>query len=313
MSQLLDAFSSPPISVTSKKVIAPPVVPPPDPIESRTVFVGNIEQNTKPKEIKKLFKQYGPIVSLRFRSIATNFTKLRKKASVILKDLSEVKDTMNAYIVFADAKSAEKSLSANSIVFKERHLRVDYADKQTKESDATEINKTTIFVGNLPFTAKEEEIWKFFSKCGDIEYVRVIRDNFTQQGKGIAYVKFKSKEGMANARKMTDTNYEGRVLRIKKSTSSVKLQKKEEKRENIVFEKVKERKLKALEKKLAMEPSKITRERIKKQISEVKEGNLDVTNNDKGPIRKDIRKPNFKTRGFRGNQRRYNKVKDYDY
>jgi RNA recognition motif-containing protein len=36
----------------------------------------------------------------------------------------------------------------------------------------------------LPFTIKDEEMYKFFEKCGKISYVRVIRDPKTFYGKG---------------------------------------------------------------------------------------------------------------------------------
>jgi nucleolar protein 12 len=73
------------------------------------------------------------------------------------------------------------------------HLRVDLAfDKQSDYN-------FTLFVGNLPFTIKDEEMYKFFEKCGKISYVRVIRDPKTFYGKGIGYVSFCDKEAYSKA------------------------------------------------------------------------------------------------------------------
>ena len=52
----------------------------------------------------------------------------------------------------------------------------------------------TIFVGNLPFEVKEEELRQFCSKVGVVENVRVIRNQFTHKGIGIAYVMFEDAE-----------------------------------------------------------------------------------------------------------------------
>lgn len=56
--------------------------------------------------------------------------------------------------------------------------------------------KTTVFIGNLPYDIDEEELREYLSnRCGEIEYVRLIRDKLTYKGKGIGYVKFVKKEG----------------------------------------------------------------------------------------------------------------------
>ena len=65
------------------------------------------------------------------------------------------------------------------------HLRVDLAfDKKVKLYYIKSDYNFTLFVGNLPFTIKDEEMYKFFEKCGKISYVRVIRDPKTFYGKG---------------------------------------------------------------------------------------------------------------------------------
>lgn len=49
-------------------------------------------------------------------------------------------------------------------------------------------------MGNLPFEVKEEELRQFCSKVGVVENVRVIRNQFTHKGIGIAYVMFEDAE-----------------------------------------------------------------------------------------------------------------------
>lgn len=75
----------------------------------------------------------------------------------------------------------------------------------------------TAFVGNLPFEAEDEEVRKVFEQFGEIEYVRLIRDKFTRQGKGIGYVCFKEFKGLKNALKGGEVVFRERALRISKA------------------------------------------------------------------------------------------------
>jgi RNA recognition motif-containing protein len=43
----------------------------------------------------------------------------------------------------------------------------------------------------------DDDVRALFASCGDIDYVRVVRDRDTRKGKGIAYVAFKVGEGGA--------------------------------------------------------------------------------------------------------------------
>lgn len=69
---------------------------------------------------------------------------------------------MNAYARFEDISSIEKALVLNGRLFNELTIRVTAADN--KELDY----EKTIFVGNLPFDTKEEELRQFCSKIGKI-------------------------------------------------------------------------------------------------------------------------------------------------
>jgi nucleolar protein 12 len=69
------------------------------------VFVGNLPLTTKPKELEKLFKEYGDVVSVRLRSLPVAGTavdvngdmNLMKKVCAYRGKLSDAKDSVNAY------------------------------------------------------------------------------------------------------------------------------------------------------------------------------------------------------------------------
>ncbi|KIJ64663.1 hypothetical protein HYDPIDRAFT_90009, partial [Hydnomerulius pinastri MD-312] len=163
----------------------------------------------------------------------------KKKIAFINHDLHSSADSVHAYIVFAYPQPAESRPAnlpppppvmdpieatrlavekANGTMFLNRMLRVDYVTRITLagvSSDAAPTSavgdpKLTIFVGNLDFASKEEDLRVFFegvvsaergppsaelSQDGEklefwVTRVRMIRDKDTQLGKGFAYVQF---------------------------------------------------------------------------------------------------------------------------
>jgi RNA recognition motif-containing protein len=73
-----------------------------------------------------------------------------------LKKYQEGADSMNGYVKFADVESAEKAVAANGKTVDEHTLRVSLC------LDNNEDYQTTVFVGNLPFDVKEDELRKHF-------------------------------------------------------------------------------------------------------------------------------------------------------
>lgn len=45
-----------------------------------------------------------------------------------------------------------------------------------------------MYVGNIAFKATEEDLRELFSECGEIESLKIIKDNFTGQSKGFGFI-----------------------------------------------------------------------------------------------------------------------------
>lgn len=196
----------------------------------RTVFVGNVPSDvitskTTAKNFKKLFKEFGKIDSIRFRSISFGES-LPRKVSFAKKSLHESRDSVNAYVVFAEKLASLAAKKLNATVFENHHLRVDHV-----AHPAPKDNKRTIFVGNLDFEEKEESLWTYFNGKldNDVESVRIIRDSKTNMGKGFALIQFNdtltvNKALMLNDKPMevTSGNKKARKLRISRAKSNAK-------------------------------------------------------------------------------------------
>lgn len=179
----------------------------------RTVFVGNLNNDVITskkiaKEFKKLFgaslekdeeSNVFSIESIRFRSISFDEA-LPRKVAFVQQKLHKARDFVNAYIVYKNKQAVNKACSRlNGQVFRNRHLRVD-----SVAHPAAHENKRSVFVGNLDFEEDDESLWSHFESCGDIEYVRVVRDSKTNMGKGFAYIQFKDFQSVNKALLLND-------------------------------------------------------------------------------------------------------------
>ncbi|CAL0314159.1 unnamed protein product [Lupinus luteus] len=191
----------------------------------RTVFVGNLPLKVKKKTLLMEFKKFGEVESVRIRSVPIQDTKKPRKGAILAKKLNDDGDSVHAYIVFKTEESAQASLSHNMAVVEGNHIRVDRAcpprKKQKGESALLYDNKRTVFVGNLPFDVKDEELYQLF--CGksdlesNVEAVRVIRDSHLNVGKGIAYVLFKTREAANFVIRKQNLRLRDRQLRISRA------------------------------------------------------------------------------------------------
>lgn len=194
---------------------------------NKTVFVGNlsnsvISSKSTYKQFKALFSQYGKVASIRFRSIAFDEA-LPRKIAFVQKKFHKLRETINAYVVFAEDEAARKSVAGlNATVFDNHHLRVDSVGHPSAKD-----NKRTIFVGNLDFEEQEETLWKYFNdKCdNDVESVRIVRDSATNLGKGFALVQFKDTLSVTKALLLNDKSIskeKKRKLRISRAKAHTK-------------------------------------------------------------------------------------------
>ncbi len=63
----------------------------------------------------------------------------------------------------------------------------------------------------------DEAVYSHFEKCGDIDNVRLIRDNKTGIGKGFGYVQFKTVDSVSLALKLDGTKMGERKIRVSRA------------------------------------------------------------------------------------------------
>ncbi|MFH1680298.1 MAG: RNA-binding protein [Candidatus Eisenbacteria bacterium] len=73
---------------------------------------------------------------------------------------------------------------------------------------------TKIYVGNLPFTATEDEVRSLFEKHGTVHSVNLITDRYTGQPRGFCFVEMDENTAQAAISAINGMDMGGRSLKV---------------------------------------------------------------------------------------------------
>lgn len=72
-----------------------------------------------------------------------------------------------------------------------------------------------LYVGNLPFSAVDENLVEIFSQCGKVVSAKVISDRETGRSKGFGFVEMSSDaEAQAAVTKFNGADFDGRAITV---------------------------------------------------------------------------------------------------
>ncbi|XP_050100274.1 RNA-binding protein 34-like [Anopheles aquasalis] len=181
--------SSSGVAIKSEETKAVPKGP------EHAIFIGNLPPTINQNKVKSLFKPYGTILSVRFRTNEGGKIPRRK-------DMKKLKSLI-CYIRFSSKSEMQQACTMDGQLVEENRIRV--CPQKQKQMGA--IN-STVFVGNISISTTDNELYDFFSGVGEIEYVRQIAN------KGVAFVCFKKGVSIKKALKLNQQPLNGRALRI---------------------------------------------------------------------------------------------------
>lgn len=81
---------------------------------------------------------------------------------------------------------------------------------------------TTIYVGNLPFTATEQDVRALFERHGKVDSVKLINDRETGRPRGFAFVDMPSSEAQTAIQALNGFQMGGRPLRVNEAQEKPK-------------------------------------------------------------------------------------------
>lgn len=75
------------------------------------------------------------------------------------------------------------------------------------------MQKNKLFVGNLPYQMRDEDLQKLFAEHGNVTSAVVIMDRATNRSKGFGFVEFETDEEAKSAlEKLNESEIEGRKI-----------------------------------------------------------------------------------------------------
>lgn len=175
--------------------------------ESSTVFVGRLSWNVDNDWLSSEFAGCGTVVSARVQM-----------------DRNTGKSRGFGYVEFSSPAEAQKAVAEmNGKQIDSREINVDISlprqpnpEKRAQVfGDSESEPSTTLFVGNLAWTANEDTIWAAFGDFGDIVHVRLPTDQESGKPKGFGYVEFSDQASATKAyQAMKGKDLEGRTIRL---------------------------------------------------------------------------------------------------
>ena len=72
----------------------------------------------------------------------------------------------------------------------------------------------SIYVGNLPWSATEEQIQDLFANYGTVHSVKLITDRETGRARGFGFVEMADAEASAAIEALDNSSFGGRTLRV---------------------------------------------------------------------------------------------------
>lgn len=87
-------------------------------------------------------------------------------------------------------------------------------DKDATAAEKAAVDKLSIYVGQVDYSATPEELLAHFEPCGQVERVTINCDKFSGRPKGFAYLEFQTDVAVNNALKLEGSSFKARTLKV---------------------------------------------------------------------------------------------------
>ncbi|MGD9169766.1 MAG: RNA-binding protein [Candidatus Thiodiazotropha sp.] len=81
---------------------------------------------------------------------------------------------------------------------------------------------TKLYVGNLPWSATEEDVRELFSGIGEVQSANLILDRETRRSRGFAFVEMNQGDAEKAISQLNGKDFQGRDLRINEAMDKPK-------------------------------------------------------------------------------------------
>ncbi|WBW74645.1 RNA-binding protein Rsd1 [Schizosaccharomyces osmophilus] len=178
-----------------------------DDLDRRTVFVSQLANRLTTRELYEFFEHAGPV-----------------RDAQIVRDKVSGRSKGVAYVEFRDEDSVQHalSLSGKRLLGIPVIVQLTEAEKNRKAREAAETTRAAnaeipfhrLCIANIHFNLSDEDVQAIFEPFGEIELVRLHRDD-QNRSKGFGYIQYRDPKCARNAlEKMNGFDLAGRSMRV---------------------------------------------------------------------------------------------------
>ena len=95
-----------------------------------------------------------------------------------------------------------------------RGWRALVSPKIRVEGNFSAVQQSRLYVGNLSYNAKQDDLGRLFSKYGQLRNVYIVRDRLTRKLKGYAFVEMSNSEEAQRALELNGSEFLGRKILV---------------------------------------------------------------------------------------------------
>jgi len=214
--------------------------------DKRSVYIGQVDYAATPEELQRHFKSCGQIsrvtiladkvsgkpkgfAYLEFANersvqksllldgslfLGRELKVMKKRTNVPRHQLKGDDDTRHA----GDKARTIFTIMARANV-ENRAAKVKQLTEQGDDPHREEVNKRSVYVGQVEYGATREELQDHFKSCGQISRVTIWVDKFSGKPKGFAFVEFASVKSIKASLLLNGSLFRGRQLEVKQKRS----------------------------------------------------------------------------------------------
>merc|ERR1719436_228007 len=90
----------------------------------------------------------------------------------------------------------------------------DSVTENNDAMDAEEVDKRSVYVGNVDYGSTPEELQEHFKACGQCNRITILVDKYTGCPKGFAYIEFADEQTVQNSLLLNGSLFRGRQLKV---------------------------------------------------------------------------------------------------
>merc|ERR1719226_285196 len=123
----------------------------------------------------------------------------------------------------ADAEIEEMQRKVQEMEEEAEKLKklTDSVEEKFDGIDSEEVDKRSVYIGNVDYGSTPEELQEHFKSCGQINRITILVDKYTGSPKGFAYIEFADEQSVQNSLLLNGSLFRGRQLKVIQKRTNV--------------------------------------------------------------------------------------------